>query len=571
MSDPKFIPAQFNSGTYTILDETAVSLQRVLLKWPQGTSAPSPGTCIQPKDIEVEINTRLEFSPGLEYVNGFVWRQRVGGMLYDTYSLFPVTSTVATFVPLLIPTDLLIYQDDCENYAANTWEDFIAKEDDADDDTEEAAHCVSVPTSLFIPDTLGRSIVWLRISSSTTTTHSFRRQAQAAVAIATATALIAFYYDQQRRRDKAQSQAVQALKRTFSDLTDDPADIKLVATASAGLIPASVVLKGRAAVLDWVHRASRGAEAWQARLKGRATDPGLAVSRAEPAADWLAHAVGLGPAVPAGLGELPHQPGHRGAPQHARTLHFRPLPGGCGAAARRTRNEGAEVDARPAREAVMEEKKREGEVGDKEVLEELKNAPVKVKPFDSTATNRKQIDEQQAVLTNLFHVFENVNVEGCKFKITHVARNMLALENINDEQSVMNFAVTMRRRLGKLLNISDKGIRNESFDNIISAVVGCSAIPMFNGYLEKLRKMGIATDNIALIAFGQHCRQISSSKEATYAAIRGIDHNPVRRAKMKKPICVHILSNGISQCPMKAKKNSVFCSRHSATKRQRSD
>jgi hypothetical protein len=229
------------------------------------------------------------------------------------------------------------------------------------------------------------------------------------------------------------------------------------------------------------------------------------------------------------------------------------------------------VDARPAREVVMEEKKREGEVGDKEVLEELKNAPVKVKPFDSTATNRKQIDEQQAVLTNLFHVFENVNVEGCKFKITHVARNMLALENINDEQSVMNFAVTMRRRLGKLLNISDKGIRNESFDNIISAVVGCSAIPMFNGYLEKLRKMGIATDNIALIAFGQHCRQISSSKEATYAAIRGIDHNPVRRAKMKKPICVHILSNGISQCPMKAKKNSVFCSRHSATKRQRSD
>ena len=107
-------------------------------------------------------------------------------MLYDTYSLFPVTSTVATFVPRLIPTDLLIYQD-CQN-AANTWEDFIVKEDDAGDD---AVPCVSVPTSLFIPDTLGRSIVWLRISSSTTTTHSFRRQAQTAVAIATATALFA--------------------------------------------------------------------------------------------------------------------------------------------------------------------------------------------------------------------------------------------------------------------------------------------------------------------------------------------------------------------------------------------
>ena len=47
-----------------------------------------------------------------------------------------------------------------------------------------------------------------------------------------------------------------------------PADMQLVATASAGLIPASVVLKGRAAVLDWVHRASRGAGAWRARLKG---------------------------------------------------------------------------------------------------------------------------------------------------------------------------------------------------------------------------------------------------------------------------------------------------------------
>ena len=105
-------------------------------------------------------------------------------------------------------------------------------------------------------------------SSSATSTHSFRRKAQAAVAIATAMALIAFYHDQQRRRDEAQSEAVKALQTTFRHLTDKPKDMQLVATASAGLIPASVVLKGRAAVLDWVHRASRGAEAWQARLKG---------------------------------------------------------------------------------------------------------------------------------------------------------------------------------------------------------------------------------------------------------------------------------------------------------------
>jgi hypothetical protein len=42
--------------------------------------------------------------------------------------------------------------------------------------------------------------------------------------------------------------------------------MQLVATASAGLIPASVVLQGRAAVLDWVERASREAGAWRARL-----------------------------------------------------------------------------------------------------------------------------------------------------------------------------------------------------------------------------------------------------------------------------------------------------------------
>ena len=59
---------------------------------------------------------------------------------------------------------------------------------------------------------------------------------------------------------------MRALQSTFRNLTDTPADMQLVATASAGLIPASVVLKGRAAVLDWVERASREAGTWRSRL-----------------------------------------------------------------------------------------------------------------------------------------------------------------------------------------------------------------------------------------------------------------------------------------------------------------
>jgi len=62
-----------------------------------------------------------------------------------------------------------------------------------------------------------------------------------------------------------------------------------------------------------------------------------------------------------------------------------------------------------------------------------------VKPFSTTATIRKQIEEQQAVLTSLFHVFEDVDVEDCKFKITHVARNLLAV--------IHGFADTIRRKL----------------------------------------------------------------------------------------------------------------------------
>jgi len=47
----------------------------------------------------------------------------------------------------------------------------------------------------------------------------------------------------------------------------------------------------------------------------------------------------------------------------------------------------------------MEEKKNGDQGG--EVPEELKNVAAEVKLFDSTATIRKQIEEQQAVLTRL--------------------------------------------------------------------------------------------------------------------------------------------------------------------------
>jgi hypothetical protein len=93
--------------------------------------------------------------------------------------------------------------------------------------------------------------------------HSYSLEALRVVAVATA--LSAFYYDHRRhsRKARCQCKAIRALQSTFRALTDAPADMQLVATASAGLIPASVVLQGRAAVLDWVERASREAGAWR--------------------------------------------------------------------------------------------------------------------------------------------------------------------------------------------------------------------------------------------------------------------------------------------------------------------
>ena len=102
----------------------------------------------------------------------------------------------------------------------------------------------------------------------------------------------------------------------------------------------------------------------------------------------------------------------------------------------------AQEATKQARETAMEEKKNGDQGG--EVPEELKNVAAEVKPFDSTATIRKQIDEQQAVLTSLFHVFDDVDVEDCKFKITQVAKNLLGLEGQHDCHVISGFCETLR-------------------------------------------------------------------------------------------------------------------------------
>ena len=197
-----------------------------------------------------------------------------------------------------------------------------------------------------------------------------------------------------------------------------------------------------------------------------------------------------------------------------------------------------EFDAKAAHEAVL------GEKEDNMMPEELKNVAVEVEPFDTMATIRKQIDEQQAVLTKLFHVFEDVDVEECKFKITHVARNLLALEGVVKKHS------------------------SATFDDIITAIVGCASVPTFNGYLARLRHMGIAPDMISVAAFGQHARVISSSTSNTYNAIRGVPHQAFKRTKASRPLCLHILRGGILQCPKKTQKGSDKCSRHSTKRRK---
>ncbi len=70
------------------------------------------------------------------------------------------------------------------------------------------------------------------------TFHSYRREKQAALVTVLATALSVFYYKHHHHSGKVRRKAVRALQSTFRVLTDAPADMQLVATASAGLIPA---------------------------------------------------------------------------------------------------------------------------------------------------------------------------------------------------------------------------------------------------------------------------------------------------------------------------------------------
>ena len=225
----------------------------------------------------------------------------------------------------------------------------------------------------------------------------------------------------------------------------------------------------------------------------------------------------------------------------------------------------AKVEALAAREAAMEEEKNSDQGG--EVPEELKNVAAKVKPFDSTATIRKQIDEQQAVLTSLFHVFDDVDVEDCKFKITQVAKNLLGLEGQHDCHVISGFCETLRRRLPHNADVIMKdGVANmATFNDLVSSVVGCTSLPTFNQLLASLRKMGIAPNSISEAAFGQHARSLMSCSHITYSAIRGISHATRNRTTR---VCGFILRGGVKRCPLKPKRGHVVCSRH--TKRQRS-
>jgi hypothetical protein len=228
----------------------------------------------------------------------------------------------------------------------------------------------------------------------------------------------------------------------------------------------------------------------------------------------------------------------------------------------------AKVEALAAREAAMEEKEgRDGGRGE-DVPEEHKNVAAEVKQFDTTATIRKQIDEQEAVLTQLFDLFEDVDVEDCKFKITHVAKNLLGLERKVTSQISSHFAETLRSRLPcDALVIRNNGVAKfATFNDILTAAVGCAAIPKFNSLLAHLRQMGIATDLIATAAFGQHGRRLAGASSVTFCAIRNIPHEPRVRTSRT---CGVILRGGIKQCPQKARQGGTTCSRHSTKKRQR--
>ena len=227
----------------------------------------------------------------------------------------------------------------------------------------------------------------------------------------------------------------------------------------------------------------------------------------------------------------------------------------------------AKVEALAAVETAMKEKGRDGGGGGS-VPEEHKNVAAEVKQFDTTATIRKQIDEQQAVLTRLFHIFEDVDVENCKFKITQVARNLLALEGEVNSKTTSNFANTIRHRLPRDIK-SEAGpslIKAATFNDIICAAIGCASVPTFNNMMSQLRMMGIAADRISHAAVGQHARKLEADAPITYCAIRGLPHTS--RSRVSR-ICGEVLLDGLTQCPKQAKRGSVLCSRHA--KRQRNE
>ena len=157
-------------------------------------------------------------------------------------------------------------------------------------------------------------------------------------------------------------------------------------------------------------------------------------------------------------------------------------------------------------------------------------------------------------------------MEDCKFKITQVARNLLALEGEVNSKTAGNFADTIRKRLPHDVKLAagNSLITTATFNNIICAAIGCASVPTFNSMMSQLRMMGIAADRISHAAVGQHARKLEADASITFCAIRGMPHTP--RNKTWR-ICGEVLLDGITQCPTQAKRGSVLCSRHA--KRQR--
>ena len=149
-----------------------------------------------------------------------------------------------------------------------------------------------------------------------------------------------------------------------------------------------------------------------------------------------------------------------------------------------------------------------------------------------------------------------------------MAKNLLGMEGTVTSQLSSHFAETLRNRLPcDAVVIRNNGVAKfATFNDILTAAVGCAAIPTFNSLLAHLRKMGIATDLIATVAFGQHSRWLAGASSVTFCAIRNIPHEP--RVRIPRT-CGVILRGGIKQCPQKARKGSTNCSRHATKKRQR--